>query len=273
MTIFTRVLQYTVASVISLILIAPLIWAVSASLHTNENLFVQPYRWVPNPLHFNNYTDAVSNGSLAVSVVNSVIVAGVLSTIGIVLSQMAGYVLGKFRFFGRDVIFWSIVATLMIPFPAIMVPVFVIAKAFGMVDNYAGLIVPALIQASVVFFMRQYLGALPEEFLESARIDGASEWQIYVRIVMPMAWPVLAAMAVLTFTGSWNNLLWPLIITNSPNMFTIPIALTQFQGAYASDNVAILALSVLMSLPTIALFLLVRNRILDSVMVSGGGLK
>jgi ABC-type glycerol-3-phosphate transport system permease component len=125
----------------------------------------------------------------------------------------------------------------------------------------------------VVFFMRQYLMALPDELLESARMDGASEWQIYRRIVVPLSWPVMASMGILTFVDSWNNLLWPLLVVHSENLFTIPVGLAQYSSKYFTNYVGILAMSLISIVPVIGLFLLARRRVLDAIMVSGGALK
>jgi ABC-type glycerol-3-phosphate transport system permease component len=248
----------------------PLLWALSGSFHTNSSLAARPFRWLPPDPSPQNYVDAVTVGNSGRAIMNSLIVAIVIASVGVIVAQMAGYVLAKHRFLGRDLIFWTIVSTMLIPFPAIMVPVFIIARSLGLVDNLAGLILPGLITSSTVFFMRQYMQGLPDELLESARVDGASEWGTYWRIVFPLAWPVLISMALLTFVGSWNNFLWPLVVVQSPENMTIPLAMNAFKGQYFNNNVVMLAMSVLATVPVLVLFLLGRRRILDSVMVSGG---
>ncbi|WP_368498140.1 carbohydrate ABC transporter permease [Herbiconiux sp. A18JL235] len=248
----------------------PLLWALSGSFQTNSSLAATPYSWFPPEPSPQNYADAVSVGNSGRAILNSLVVALIISSVGVVVAQMAGYVLAKHRFLGRDLLFWTIVSTMLIPFPAIMVPVFIIARSFGLVDSLAGLILPGLIASSTVFFMRQYMQGLPDELLESARVDGAGEWTTYWRIVFPLAWPVLISMALLTFVGSWNNFLWPLVVIQSPENMTIPLAMNSFKGQYFNNNVVMLAMSVLATLPVVVLFLLGRRRILDSVMVSGG---
>lgn len=248
----------------------PLLWALSGSFQTNASLAAIPFSWVPPEPQPLNFVDAVTVGNSGRAILNSLLVALVIASLGVVIAQMAGYVLAKHRFLGRDLVFWSIVSTMLIPFPAIMVPVFIIARALGLVDNLAGLIIPGLITASTVFFMRQYMQGLPDELLESARVDGAGEWTTYWRIVFPLTWPVVISMALLTFVGSWNNFLWPLVVIQSSDNMTIPLAMNAFKGQYFNNNVVMLAMSVLATVPVLILFLIGRRRILDSVMVSGG---
>jgi ABC-type glycerol-3-phosphate transport system permease component len=272
-TLWPRLARYLLGFGLAFVLLVPLFFALSGSLHTNADLFEQPYSWVPRSPQLHNFLDVWTQTSFTRQLLNSFIVAGVISTVGVALGQMAGYALAKRKFFGREVLFWAIVGTMMVPFPAIMVSVFIIAKSMGILDSYLGLIVPGLMSGQVVFFMRQYLMALPDELLESARMDGASEWQIYRRIVVPLSWPVMASMGILTFVDSWNNLLWPLIVVHSENLFTIPVGLAQYSSKYFTNYVGILAMSLISIVPVIGLFLLARRRVLDAIMVSGGALK
>jgi ABC-type glycerol-3-phosphate transport system permease component len=262
--------RYLVAIVLALALLIPLLWALSGALHTNANLFAVPFAWIPSPIEWANFARAWQSGDFGRQTLNSFLIAFVISVVGVGLGQMAGYALAKFRFLGRDLIFWSIISTLTLPFPAIMVPVFIVAKDLGLVNSYLGVIVPGLITAQIVFFMRQYLIGIPQEVLDAARVDGASDLGIYWRIVMPMAWPVTAAMGILTFVGSWNNLLWPLIVIQSAQLFTLPLGLTQFSSQYFTNYVDVLALSLVSIVPVIILFLIVRRRLLDAIMVGGG---
>lgn len=204
---------------------------------------------------------------------NSFGIALVLATFGVFLGLMAGYALGKGKFLGRDFVFWAIVSTLLLPFPAILIPVFVLATKLHIVNTYLGVIIPGLLTAQVVFFMRQYVQGIPDELIESAHVDGASELKVYLRVVMPLCWPVFASMGVLVFVGSWNNLLWPLVVINSQNLYTVPLGLTHFSSEYFTNYVGILAMSVVGALPVLFVFLFLRKRILDSVMVSGGAVK
>ena len=266
-------IRYLVAALFAIVLVIPLVWAVSGSFHTNATLFADPYQWLPSVAHWENYSSSWGEVSFGRDMLNSFGIALVLATFGVFLGLMAGYVLGKYKFLGRDAVFWGIVSTLLLPFPAILIPVFIIAAKLGIVNTYLGVIVPGLLTAQVVFFMRQYVLGIPDELLESARVDGASELRVYVSVVLPLCWPVFASMGVLVFVGSWNNLLWPLVVIDSSNLYTVPLGLTHFSSEYLTNYVGILAMSVVGALPVLVVFLLLRRRILDSVMVSGGAVK
>jgi multiple sugar transport system permease protein len=267
------VLRYLVAALFALVLVIPLAWAVSGSLHSNATLFSDPYEWLPKVAQWENYSSSWGQVSFGRDMLNSFGIALVLATIGVFLGLMAGYALGKCRFMGRDLIFWAIVSTLLLPFPAILIPVFIIATKLGLVNTYLGVIVPGLLTAQVVFFMRQYVLGIPDELIECARVDGASELRLYLKIVLPLCWPVFASMAVLVFVGSWNNLLWPLVVINSSSLYTVPLGLTHFSSQYFTNYAGTLAMSVVGALPVLVLFVVVRRRILDSVMVSSGAVK
>jgi multiple sugar transport system permease protein len=270
---FWSVSRYFFASLFALLLLVPLVWALSGSIHTNASLFADPYQWLPQVAHWENYSASWGAISFGRDLLNSFGIALVLATFGVFLGLMAGYALGKGKFLGRDFVFWAIVSTLLLPFPAILIPVFVLATKLHMVNTYLGVIIPGLLTAQVVFFMRQYVLGIPDELIESARVDGASELKVYLRIVMPLCWPVFASMGVLVFVGSWNNLLWPLVVINSQNLYTVPLGLTHFSSEYFTNYVGILAMSVVGALPVLFVFLFLRKRILDSVMVSGGAVK
>lgn len=264
------IVRWVFLAVLVAFCLVPILWAIAATFHTNASLVKTPFQWISPDFTLDNYRRVLSNESLWSAVGNSTIVAVIVATVGVILSQMAGYVLAKFRFLGREAIFWTIISTMLIPFPAIMVPVFIMAKSLGWIDSLVGLTVPALITATTIFFMRQYLVGLPEDYIEAARIDGASEARIFVSIVLPLTGPVLGSMAVLNFVASWNNFLWPLLITQTEASRTLPVAMTQFQNLYFTDTVALVTVSVLSSIPVIVVFLLMRRRILSAVMVSGG---
>jgi multiple sugar transport system permease protein len=265
--------RYVAAAAFAVVLLVPLLWAISGSFHTNATLFTDPFQWIPKVAHWENYTASWGAVSFGQDMLNSFGIALVLATGGVFLGLMAGYALGKCKFLGRDLVFWAIVSTLLLPFPAILIPVFIIATKLGIVNTYLGVIVPGLLTAQVVFFMRQYVLGIPDELIESARVDGASELRVYWKIVLPLCWPVFASMGVLVFVGSWNNLLWPLVVIDSQSLYTVPLGLTHFSSEYLTNYTGTLAMSVVGMLPVLVVFLIARRRILDSVMVSGGAIK
>jgi ABC-type glycerol-3-phosphate transport system permease component len=260
---------YIVLIAFSVLIVIPLLWAVSASIHTNANLFEAPFEWLP-PAHWSNYSGGWRTVSFGTDMVNSAIVGLVTSLASVVFGLMAAYAFAKLRFPGRRLLFIAVLSILLLPFPAIVVPVFTLARQLGIVNSYAGLIVPGLLSAGGVFLMRQYLLGFPDALLEAARVDGAGESRIFVRIVVPLCWPVMAAVGILNFVGSWNNLLWPLVVVSSPRLYTIPLGLEHFNSTYFTDYVGMVAMSVVAILPVVALFLVSRKRIMSSMMVSGG---
>ena len=249
--------------------VIPVIWTVLSSLKSNETIFAVPMRWLPDSLHWNNYIDAFEVAPFARYFLNSTIIAASVTATTIFFGAMAGYGFSKFSFPGRDLVFGLILSTFMIPFPVIMIPLFVLIRNFGWVDTYWGLIIPGALTGFAVFMMRQFIQAIPSELLDAARIDGAGEMRIFLTLVLPLARPALATLGILTFLESWNNLLWPLIVIQSDEMETIPLGLTKFSTLYSSNYAQMLAMSVIASLPVLVVFIIGRRQIINSLMLSG----
>jgi multiple sugar transport system permease protein len=249
--------------------VIPVIWTVLSSLKSNETIFAVPMRWLPDSLHWNNYIDAFEVAPFARYFLNSTIIAASVTATTIFFGAMAGYGFSKFSFPGRDLVFGLILSTFMIPFPVIMIPLFVLVRNFGWVDTYWGLIIPGALTGFAVFMMRQFIQAIPGELFDAARIDGAGEMRIFLTMVLPLARPALATLGILTFLESWNNLLWPLIVIQSDEMETIPLGLTKFSTLYSSNYAQMLAMAVIASLPVLVVFIFGRRQIINSLMLSG----
>ena len=247
----------------------PVIWTVLSSLKTNDTIFAVPVQWLPTSLHWNNYVDAFSVAPFSRYFLNSTIVAVSVTATTVFFGAMAGYGFSKFRFPGRNLAFGLILSTFMIPFPVIMIPLFVLVRNFGWVNTYWGLIIPGALTGFSVFMMRQFIQALPDELFDAARIDGAREFRIFLTIVLPLVRPALATLGILTFMDSWNNLLWPLIVIQSDDMYTIPLGLTKFSTLYSTNYVQMLAMAVIASLPVLVVFTIGRRQIINSLMLSG----
>ncbi|HPD06658.1 MAG TPA: carbohydrate ABC transporter permease [Candidatus Bipolaricaulis sp.] len=239
--------------------LGPLVFMVTASLMPASEVTRIPYRWIPNTFYWQNFWQAIRGNDgrfyFVRNMVNSLFVATAITLTTVVLSTVTGYGLAKFTFRGRKAIMLLIVATMMIPFQVIMIPLYIITTNMGMQNSYAGLIVPFLVNAFGVFLMRQHLLTFPDEILDAARIDGASEVQILWRVVFPSSWPAIATLAVLTFRTQWDNLMWPLLIAQSREMQTIPLYITLFAEEKFTDEGAMMATAVLASLPMVVLFL------------------
>jgi multiple sugar transport system permease protein len=249
--------------------IIPVIWAVLSSFKTNETIFAVPMRWLPTSLYWNNYPEAFAAAPFGRYFLNSAIVAVSVTATTVFFGAMAGYGFSKFNFPGRNLMFGSILLTFMIPFPVIMIPLFVLVRNFGWVNTYWGLIIPGALTGFAVFMMRQFIQAIPSELFDAARIDGAGEVRIFLTMVLPLARPALATLGILTFLESWNNLLWPLIVIQSDEMETMPLGLTNFSTLYSTNYAQMLAMSVIASLPVLAVFIIGRRQIINSLMLSG----
>jgi len=250
---------WLVLGLMLLYVLGPLVFMVTASLMPASEVTRIPYRWIPNTFYWQNFWQAIRGNDgrfyFVRNMVNSLFVATAITLTTVVLSTVTGYGLAKFTFRGRKAIMLLIVATMMIPFQVIMIPLYIITTNMGMQNSYAGLIVPFLVNAFGVFLMRQHLLTFPDEILDAARIDGASEVQILWRVVFPSSWPAIATLAVLTFRTQWDNLMWPLLIAQSREMQTIPLYITLFAEEKFTDEGAMMATAVLASLPMVVLFL------------------
>lgn len=241
------------------IVLVPLVFMFTASFMPSNEIMKMPYPWIPSEFRWQNYWQAIrgNDGKFLFlrSIWNSFLVASI-TTIGTVfLCSLTGFGLAKYKFKGRNFVFFMILGTLMIPFEAIMIPLYLIVTGMGMQDTYAGMIIPLLMSPFGVFMMRQYLLTFPDELLDAARIDGASEFGIYWRVVLPNSVPAIATLSILTFRSQWDNLLWPLLIVQSPEKKTIPLFITIFVTEKYTNEGAMMAAATIASIPMIILFL------------------
>ena len=252
-------LTWIVLLAAALLILLPLVFMFTASIMDSKEIITMPYRWMPSEIKWANYARAIAgnDGSYQYvrNIANSLIVSISIMITTIFLSSMVGYGLAKYKFKGRNIVFLAIMATMMIPFETIMIPLFMVALKLGIQDSYRGLIIPFMLNAFAVFQMRQYLQTFPEDILDAARIDGMNEPSIYLKIIMPNATPVIATVAVLTFRQQWDTLLWPLLVTQREEMKTIPAYIVKFAAEKYADEGAMMAVAVIASIPVIALFL------------------
>jgi len=242
-----------------ILILVPLVFMFTASAMPARHILRLPYPWIPEGFYWPNFWSGLRGpeGTFIFirNALNSLIVAGTVSFFTVILSSLTGYGLAKFQFRGRTLVFMLIMATMMIPFEAIMIPLYMVAMRMGLQDTYAGLILPFLANAFGVFLMRQYLITFPDEILDAARIDGASEPHIFARIVLPSSGPAIATLAILAFRSQWDSLLWPLLVIQSDEMKTIPLYITKFMAETHSDEGIMMAVAVMASIPMIVLFL------------------
>jgi multiple sugar transport system permease protein len=239
-------------------ILAPLVFMFTASVMPAGDIMKMPYRWIPKGFYWQNYWQGIrgNDGSFIYlrNIFNSLVVASIVTMTTVFLSALTGYGLAKFHFKGRYVVFMMILATMMIPFEVIMIPLYLIITKLGIQNSYAGLITPFLVTAFGIFLMRQYYVTFPDEILDAARIDGASELKIFGKIILPNSIPALATLAVLTFKSQWDNLLWPLLVAQSEEMKTIPLYIVRFTAEKHTDEGAMMAVAAIASIPILILF-------------------
>ena len=267
----TTVAKYGFLTLGVLVMILPFVWMILSSLMTSREVMARPLVWIPETPRFDNYAALAEAVPLARMYLNSAVVTTAI-TIGILLtSSLAGYGFAKFRFPGRDALFLFVLATLMIPFFVVLIPVFYIVSRLDWVDRYPGLIVPNLVTAFGVFLMRQYMLSLPDEVLDAARVDGESELGIFWRHVLPLSTPALGALGILAFVFHWNSFLWPLVVARSEEMWTIPVGLNSLRVYASSADVLNLQMAgaALAIVPVVVVFLLLQRFFVQGIALTG----
>ncbi|MGO1257828.1 MAG: carbohydrate ABC transporter permease [Brachybacterium tyrofermentans] len=253
-------------------MLLPLAWMLSTSLKTQENVFLLPPQWIPSPAEWGNYLRIWEAGPLLRGIINSSIVSLTVISIGTITSCYAAYGFSKMRIPGKNAIFLALLGGIMIPFPALMIPTFMLFSKIGWVDTLLPLIVPGLFgNLMMVFFLRQYLMSVPDSLIEAAVIDGATHPQIFARIVLPLIRPAIAAQVILWFMGTWNDYLGPIIYLNSENVHTLQLVIANFNATYAvqTDYPLIMAASIVALLPVLGVFLLFQRQIIESIALTG----
>ncbi|MEL6273096.1 MAG: carbohydrate ABC transporter permease, partial [Chloroflexota bacterium] len=218
---------------------------------------------------WDNYTEPLARFNFVTYLRNSVIVTTVATAITLLINSMAAFALSKYKFPGRDAIFVVIIATLMIPVSVILVPVFLVITQLGMNNTLWGVIIPGAATPTGVFLLRQYMLTIPDELLDSARIDGASEWRIYWQIILPLARPALAVLAIFSVMWRWNDFLWPLIVLSRSELFTLQVGLNAFQGELNIQWHFVLAMTVLTLLPITIVFAFLQRFITTGIATTG----
>ncbi|MGH2401578.1 MAG: carbohydrate ABC transporter permease [Candidatus Limnocylindria bacterium] len=252
------------------LLVGPFIWMVLGSFKTTGELRQVPPTWLPENATLANYEDLFSRLNFAGFFFNSVVVASAVTIGNVVFCSMLGYALAKLSFPGKRILFVVVLGTLMVPSVVTFMPLFVLVANLGLVNTHAGLILPFLVGAFGVFLMRQFIGGIPDELLDAARVDGAGEHYIFWRIVMPLCGPAIATLAILTFLSSWNSFLWPLVVASTEEMYTLPVAIALFATGQQETNIALLmAGSVVVILPVLIVFILLQRYFTQGIAMTG----
>lgn len=233
----------------------PLAWMLSVSFMAPGEAARFPPPFLPEAPSLENYRALFAREGMGRYLLNSLLIAGATTLGAMVLNVLAGYAFAKLRFPGREALFRTLLAALVIPAQVAMLPLFLLLKPLGLVNSYGGVIVPALASVFGIFLVRQYARSLPDELLEAARIDGAGEGRIFVSVVLPLLKPVLVTLAIFTFLASWNDFMWPLIVLADQDLYTLPVALAALSREHVQDSELMMAGSVVTLLPVLGLFL------------------
>ncbi len=270
LSIGTQIALYAVLIVMSVIMFFPFLWMVATALRpqgheADLSLIPQPY------LAFENFSRAWNfRGSFFLQwTLNSVFISVTATVLAVLLNSLAGFAFAKYEFRGRGVLFFAVLATLMIPFQVTMIPVYVTLANLNLVNSHWGVILPGTASAFGIFLIRQFMQSIPDELLDAARIDGSSELGIFVRIIVPLSMPAMAVLAIFTFLARWNDYLLPLLVLNRRQTYTLQIGIVNFMSEYRAEWNLLMAVSLVSIMPTVALFLFFQRYFVSGIAMTG----
>lgn len=262
--------NYLLLSAIAFLMLFPLLWLLSTSFKSaNENIFQFPPQLLPREPTFDNFIRVWQTNPMGQYLVNSIIVASLTVVLNLLFCALAAYPLARLNFRGRDSIFTAIIATIIIPFQIVMIPLYVLTVQLGLRNTYLGLIFPSIASAFGIFLLRQAFLGVPKELEEAARIDGSSEVGIWWNIMLPAVRPAVMTLAIFVFIGSWSDFLWPLLILDRPEYYTLPLGVAKLAGTFSLDWRLVAAGSVISIAPVLLLFLLLQRYIVPTDAATG----
>ncbi|WP_028917298.1 carbohydrate ABC transporter permease [Pseudoxanthomonas sp. J35] len=252
---------------LSVVSLAPLLWMVAVSFMPAGEASRFPPPLLPSQASFDSYREMFARTGMARNFANSLLVSSAITLGSLLFNTLAGYAFAKLRFTGRERVFQLLLAALVIPAQVAMLPLFLMMKQLGLVNSYGGVVAPALASVFGIFLVRQYARSIPDELLEAARIDGAGEWRIFFRIVLPMLKPVLVTLAIFTFMAAWNDFMWPLIVLIDQEHYTLPVALASLSREHIMDVEMMMAGAVVTVLPVLLLFLVLQRYYIQGLLL------
>ncbi|UZJ77680.1 carbohydrate ABC transporter permease [Fictibacillus sp. KU28468] len=246
----------------------PFIWMILSAFKPEMEVMQIPPTFLPHEFTLENFTNLFENMNFTVYLRNTIIVV-LCSFAGLFLNAMAGYAFAKYQFKGREKLFYLVLATMMIPGQVTMIPVYLILNQLHLTNTMAGIVLPGLVGAFSIFLFRQFMSTIPDELLEAARLDGASEFRVFIQIILPISKPILAVQGILTFIAGWNSFLWPLIIANDEKLYTLSVGLSLLKGQYGGNFALQMAGSTFMVVPIVIIFMLFQKHIIEGYTISG----
>jgi multiple sugar transport system permease protein len=251
----------------------PFLWTVSTALKTNSQVFAVPPVWIPHPFDWSNFRRAWTELPFPTFVGNTLLLT-VIGTFGQVLSaSLVAYGFARFKWRGRNALFYLMLSTMMLPSQVTMIPLFLFWRQLHLIDTFAPLVVPAFFGGGAfnIFLLRQFFLTIPTDLEDAARMDGASHFAIYSRIILPLARPALATLVILTFLGSWNNFLWPLVVIDTPSLTTVPLSIVAFQGQFTTQWNLLMACATMALAPVLVVYLLAQRYFVEGIALTGQG--
>ena len=260
---------YIVAVLLAVIALVPFVWMISTSLKSRGALMSIPIEWIPAEPTLDAYSEVFSRFPFLRTIGNSLFITCSFTLLTIISASMAAFAFAKIRFRGSRLVLGLYLATMMIPTQVTMIPLFVVMNKLGLIDSYASVILPGIFKPFAVFMLVQQMRAIPNDFLDAARIDGAGIFQVYRRIALPMCAPTIATLAVTTFMESWNDYLWPLLMLTDRNKMTLPIALSTLNGQYNTEYNVLMAGSLISMIPIVIIYLCAQKQFKNGLMAGG----
>jgi multiple sugar transport system permease protein len=262
-----KFILYLFLIITGIVTLAPFLWMLSTSFMADGHSNVYPPRFIPDEFTLIQYKNLFSRLNVSRNLFNSLFLSVVVTVISLFLNSMAGYAFAKYKFKGKNKLFNLLLSSMIIPSQVIMLPLFLMLKYMGFINTYMAIIIPGLANIFGIFLIRQYAFSIPDSLIEAARMDGATDFQIYRIIILPLIKPILVTLALFTFMGTWNDFLWPLISLTDNSMYTLPVALANLMGEHTKDPELMMAGSVITILPILFVFLVLQKSYIKGIMM------
>ncbi|SFI79734.1 multiple sugar transport system permease protein [Paenibacillus sp. UNC496MF] len=263
------ILLFTTMLIASALMFIPYLWMALLSVKSNMEIMMNPTALVPENPTVEGYRTVLQEAPFMRWFMNSVITSAII-TIGLLFSSsLAGYIFAKFHFRGSKTILVVIMATMMVPFQVVMIPIYLIISRLGLINHLAAIVIPSLVGAFGIYLCKQFIEGIPKDLIEASRIDGASETRTYASLILPQITPVLSALGIFTFMGAWNNYLWPLIVLNDESKMTVPLALVFFNSRHTVNYNVVMSAAVLIMIPVIIVFLIFQKQFVKGLTLTG----
>lgn len=260
---------YAVLGIGAALILFPIAWSMLSALKANNEIFRVPMEWLPREFQWQNFVKPFQEKPFGQYFANSLFAAGVSILLTLVVASLAGYSLAKYQYFGKHVAFLAILSTLMLPVQVILVPLYLVVRDLGWLDTYQGLIIPQAVNALSIFLMRQHFLSIPDDYIDAARLDGASEVGILWRVVLPMSRPALSTVVIFSFLASWDSYVWPLVVVTKDEMRTLPLGLSLYFSEYSSVYNQALAAAVVIMLPVLIAFIILQRQFVEGLARTG----